>query len=74
MTFLTLTAEFAWFAGKTCVCFAARVSGFTATKGPLHLAKKIRETYFDPIEGKSIHICLFALCKAVPVSERRFDP
>ena len=56
------------------MCFAARVSGFTATKRTSKPFRKIGETCFDPTEGKSIHICLFALRKAVPALERRFDP
>ena len=59
---------------KTCVCFAARVSGFVANIGISKPYRKKRETCCDPVEGKSVHICLFALRKAVPVLKRRFDP
>ena len=54
------TAEFAWFSGKTRVYFAARVSGFTATKRTSKPFRKIRETCFDPIEGKFIHMFVCA--------------
>ena len=66
-TLLLRTADFAWFTGKTRVCFAARVSGFTAAKRTSKPFRKKRETCFYPIQGKSIHICLFSLGKAVPV-------
>ena len=66
-TLLLRTADFAWFTEKTRVCFAARVSGFTAAKRTSKPFKKKRETCFYPIQGKSIHICLFSLGKAVPV-------
>ena len=62
----SVACEFAWLTGKTRVCFAARVSGFTAIKRTSKPFRKITETCCDPTEDKSIHICLFVLCKAVP--------